>query len=186
MASLRTSDGHEAGLFDGKNVIGSAPDAEVQIRPDLGIAPRHLLLEQNGGEWWITPLNDDSVSTVNGSPLHERRQLKDGAYLKTGDLEFRFVQDSPPLPPKIKPAEKAPVLPEQPTFSPLPPLPVGPAKAIPVTHSNERRPESYGKSRKILIAATIFVLLVAAIIGTVIVSVAKANAGESPFSNSFR
>jgi predicted component of type VI protein secretion system len=160
MASLITAKGHEAPLFDGRNLVGSAADADVQIRAELGIAPRQLIIEKEGSEWMIEPLESDSFTAVNGSPLQSRRKLIDGAYLRAGNLEFRFHLAGTPAQ-ELKAAAKS----QAATVNKTAPQQLAAAQT--------KELKNHGTSRKIIVVATIFVLIVAATIGGFIAFVSK-------------
>ena len=177
MAFLRTSEGHEAPLSTGETIMGSAPEADLQIRSEFGLADRHLIIEHSVSGWSIAPIDLEYVSTVNGSPLQEKRPLKDGAYIKASQFEFRFLDSAsvmksePPVAESSHPVEldALPAIDDFPNAPPV--LPLGPAKALAASQGKEHR-----SKWKALTAALLLVTVVAAILVGVIAAASKANA----------
>ncbi len=76
--------GKDFKLYEGKNVIGSSPQASVFL-PEEGVDPFHASIRCEGGRAYITDL-DSEGGTYLGEERVWREELKDGAKIKIGSV----------------------------------------------------------------------------------------------------
>jgi len=80
--------GEDFRLKPGKNVIGSASDADI-VLTDKKISRKHCTIRYEGGEFQIADLDSSNGTFVNEDRV-QKHELIDNDVIKLGDIEFKF------------------------------------------------------------------------------------------------
>ncbi len=80
--------GEDFRLKPGKNVIGSASDADI-VLTDKKISRKHCTIRYEGGEFQIADLDSSNGTHVNEDKV-QKHDLIDNDIIKLGDIQFKF------------------------------------------------------------------------------------------------
>lgn len=79
---------------NGTVYIGRHDQCQIKLSGDEQIAPRHLMVFEEKGKWFVDPLHDQFKTTyINGSQLKEKRLIADGDELAVGPFKIRLLID---------------------------------------------------------------------------------------------
>ena len=94
---LVTYSGNPAGdiynIYEGKNIVGSAPTDSVAIVGDKNMSRGHLtILKQPGGsKFWANDNMSSNGSYINGRLIEEKTELHSGDVIVLGATKFVFL-----------------------------------------------------------------------------------------------
>jgi hypothetical protein len=80
--------GEDFKVREGKNVVGSAPGAQVLIT-DSTVSGQHASLRYEEGKFYLTDLDSSNGSFVNEKKI-AREELKDNDMIRFGDVTLKF------------------------------------------------------------------------------------------------
>jgi hypothetical protein len=80
--------GEDFRVRDGKNVIGSGPEAQIVLR-DTTISGQHASLRYEDSKFFLTDLDSSNGTYVNDKKI-AREQLKDNDSVRFGDVTMKF------------------------------------------------------------------------------------------------
>jgi hypothetical protein len=76
---------------DGSPVtIGRGPENEILLEGDEYASARHARVEPYRDGVWVVDLGSSNGTFVNGEPVMQRRQLRDGDHVHVGATELRL------------------------------------------------------------------------------------------------
>jgi hypothetical protein len=82
--------GEDFRIHDGQNVIGSAPDADIQLR-DTAVSGKHASLRYKDQKFFLTDLDSSNGTFVNeGATPIAREELKDNDIVRIGEVSLKF------------------------------------------------------------------------------------------------
>lgn len=82
--------GDDFRLRDGQNILGSAPDAEVQIK-DPTVSSKHASLRYKDSKFFLTDLDSSNGTFLNdGATAIAREELKDNDTIRIGEVVLKF------------------------------------------------------------------------------------------------
>jgi hypothetical protein len=82
--------GEDFRVHDGQNVIGSAPDADIQLR-DTAVSSKHASLRYKDQKFFLTDLDSSNGTFVNeGTTPIAREELKDNDIVRIGEVSLKF------------------------------------------------------------------------------------------------
>jgi hypothetical protein len=82
--------GEDFRIHDGQNVIGSAPDADIQLR-DTAVSGKHASLRYKDQKFFLTDLDSSNGTFVNeGTTPIAREELKDNDIVRIGEVTLKF------------------------------------------------------------------------------------------------
>ena len=82
--------GEDFRVHDGQNVIGSAPDADIQLR-DTAVSGKHASLRYKDQKFFLTDLDSSNGTFVNeGTTPIAREELKDNDIVRIGEISLKF------------------------------------------------------------------------------------------------
>lgn len=82
--------GEDFRIHDGQNVIGSAPDADIQLR-DTAVSSKHASLRYKDQKFFLTDLDSSNGTFVNdGATPIAREELKDNDIVRIGEISLKF------------------------------------------------------------------------------------------------
>jgi hypothetical protein len=82
--------GEDFRIHDGQNVIGSAPDADIQLR-DTAVSSKHASLRYKDQKFFLTDLDSSNGTFVNeGTTPIAREELKDNDIVRIGEVTLKF------------------------------------------------------------------------------------------------
>lgn len=74
--------------------IGRHEHCQIKLPVHDAVAPRHLVLFEENGTWFVDTLHDSYQTTqLNGHLLQGRQELPDGGELRVGDLRITYHAD---------------------------------------------------------------------------------------------
>ncbi|MBP6218886.1 MAG: TonB family protein [Oligoflexales bacterium] len=71
--------------------VGSLMSNQVVLDGD-GVEPIHALIEEKGGEWWITDLGSQGKLQVNAKPIAIEEKLKAGDKIQIGSVKLQVMK----------------------------------------------------------------------------------------------
>lgn len=78
-------------FIEGPTVLGRDPTCTVPLQ-DFGVSRQHAVITPQGdGSYVLQDLKSTNGTRVNGTPIPERRVLKDGEKIYVGDTVLRFA-----------------------------------------------------------------------------------------------
>ena len=87
------------GIFSGRGFrlgrrtrVGRSTECEISL-PDAGLAPCHFVVEDRGGQYWLTDLGSGQGTYVDGGRAREER-LRDGTTIYAGEAVLYFREPS--------------------------------------------------------------------------------------------
>lgn len=80
--------GEDFRVRDGKNVVGSGPEAQIILR-DNTISGQHASLRYEEGKFFLTDLDSSNGTYLNDKKI-AREQLKDNDIVRFGDVTMKF------------------------------------------------------------------------------------------------
>jgi hypothetical protein len=80
--------GEDFKVREGKNLVGSAPGAQVLIT-DSTVSAQHASLRYEEGKFFLTDLDSSNGSFVNEQKI-AREELKDNDMIRFGDVTLKF------------------------------------------------------------------------------------------------
>jgi serine phosphatase RsbU (regulator of sigma subunit) len=76
---------------NGTIYIGHHDQCQIKLSGEEQIAPRHLMVFEEKGQWYIEPLHDKFKTTyLNGAQLKEKTLIADGSECLVGNFKIRF------------------------------------------------------------------------------------------------
>lgn len=82
--------GEDFRLRDGQNILGSAPDAEVQIK-DVTVSGKHASLRYKEGTFYLVDLDSTNGTYLNDKPEGiAKEELKDNDTIRVGEVTLKF------------------------------------------------------------------------------------------------
>ncbi|MHC4605749.1 MAG: FHA domain-containing protein [Planctomycetota bacterium] len=72
--------------------IGRHPSNEVSI-PDMSVSRRHARVEVAGDGVYVHDLGSVNGTFVNGTPVTDKRRVRNGDKIRVGQTDFSFKQD---------------------------------------------------------------------------------------------
>jgi pSer/pThr/pTyr-binding forkhead associated (FHA) protein len=82
--------GRDFRIHDGQNVLGSAPDADVQLN-DPTVSGKHASLRYKDGKFYLVDLDSSNGTFLNGKPEPiAREELHDNDTIRAGELILKF------------------------------------------------------------------------------------------------
>jgi hypothetical protein len=82
--------GQDFRLHDGQNILGSAPDADVQLN-DPTVSGKHASLRYKEGKFFLMDLDSSNGTFLNdGATAIAREELKDNDVIRAGELVLKF------------------------------------------------------------------------------------------------
>lgn len=82
--------GEDFRVRDGQNILGSAADAEVQIK-DVTVSAKHASLRYKDGKFYLTDLDSTNGTYLNDkAETIAREELKDGDTVRMGEVTLKF------------------------------------------------------------------------------------------------
>jgi hypothetical protein len=82
--------GQDFRVRDGQNILGSAPDADVQLH-DATISGKHASLRYKEGKFYLVDLDSSNGTFLNdGAAPIAREELKDNDVIRVGELVLKF------------------------------------------------------------------------------------------------
>jgi hypothetical protein len=82
--------GQDFRVRDGQNILGSAPDAEVQLH-DPTVSGKHASLRYKEGKFYLVDLDSSNGTFLNdGTAPIAREELKDNDVIRVGELVLKF------------------------------------------------------------------------------------------------
>lgn len=80
--------GEDFRLREGKNVLGSAADAQVVIH-DATVSAQHASLRYDDGKFFLTDLDSSNGTYINEKRI-AREELKDNDLVRVGEITLKF------------------------------------------------------------------------------------------------
>jgi len=82
--------GEDFRIRDGQNTIGSAPDADVNLR-DVAVSAKHASVRYKDQKFFLTDLDSTNGTFLNdGTSPIAREELKDNDIIRVGDVSLKF------------------------------------------------------------------------------------------------
>ena len=82
--------GEDFRIRDGQNTIGSAPDADVNLR-DVAVSAKHASVRYKDQKFFLTDLDSTNGTFLNdGTSPIAREELKDNDIFRVGDVSLKF------------------------------------------------------------------------------------------------
>ncbi|MGO8796039.1 MAG: FHA domain-containing protein [Candidatus Sulfotelmatobacter sp.] len=82
--------GRDFRIHDGQNVLGSAPDADVQLS-DPTVSGKHASLRYKDGKFFLVDLDSSNGTFLNSNPEPiAREELHDNDTIRAGELILKF------------------------------------------------------------------------------------------------
>ena len=82
--------GRDFRVHDGQNVLGSAPDADIQLSDDT-VSGKHASLRYKEGKFFLVDLDSTNGTFLNGKPEPiAREELHDNDTIRAGELILKF------------------------------------------------------------------------------------------------
>ncbi len=82
--------GQDFRVRDGKNILGSAPDADVQLN-DPTVSAKHASLHYKDGKFFLVDLDSSNGTFLNdGKDSVAREELHDNDTIRVGGLSMKF------------------------------------------------------------------------------------------------
>jgi hypothetical protein len=82
--------GQDFRIRDGQNILGSAPEADVQIK-DVTVSGKHASLRYKDGKFYLVDLDSTNGTYLNGSnETLAREELKDNDLIRAGEVVLKF------------------------------------------------------------------------------------------------
>jgi len=80
-------------ISKGTYYIGRHDQCQIKLPGNDQIAPRHVMIFEENGSWFVTPLhNQFHMTKLNGQQLQSKRKLMDGYELTIGDFRIKCHQ----------------------------------------------------------------------------------------------
>ncbi len=79
-------------------VIGADARCDLSL-PGPGVALRHLIVQEAGGEWQAAVLTLHQQTWLNAAPLSGLARLREGDVLRVGETDLRWLATAPVAPP---------------------------------------------------------------------------------------
>ncbi|MGB0035833.1 MAG: FHA domain-containing protein [Candidatus Acidiferrales bacterium] len=80
--------GEDFKVREGKNIVGSGPDAQIVIR-DSTVSGQHASLRYEEGKFFLTDLDSSNGTYLNDKKV-AREELKDNDVLRFGEITVKF------------------------------------------------------------------------------------------------
>lgn len=80
--------GQDFRVHDGQNILGSAPDADVQLN-DATVSAKHASLRYKEGKFFLIDLDSSNGTFLNDVSI-AREELKDNDVIRAGELVLKF------------------------------------------------------------------------------------------------
>jgi hypothetical protein len=82
--------GEDFRVRDGQNILGSAPDAEIQIK-DVTVSAKHASLRYKDGKFYLVDLDSTNGTYLNDkTETIAREELKDNDAIRLGEVVLKF------------------------------------------------------------------------------------------------
>jgi hypothetical protein len=82
--------GQDFRIRDGQNILGSAPDADVQLN-DPTVSGKHASLRYKEGKFYLVDLDSSNGTYLNdGTTSIAREELKDNDTIRAGEMVLKF------------------------------------------------------------------------------------------------
>jgi hypothetical protein len=82
--------GEDFRVRDGQNILGSAPDADIQLR-DTTVSGKHASLRYKEGKFYLVDLDSSNGTFLNdGAEPVAREELKDNDLIRAGEMVLKF------------------------------------------------------------------------------------------------
>jgi hypothetical protein len=82
--------GQDFRIRDGQNILGSGPEADVQLR-DPTVSGKHASLRYKEGKFFLIDLDSSNGTFLNdGATAIAREELKDNDVIRAGELVLKF------------------------------------------------------------------------------------------------
>lgn len=93
--SVRWHDG--VALLEGDElIIGTAPDCDIQLAPDRGVADHHCRLKNENGDWVLVPYSREADTFANAGLVWEPFHLSEGDVVSIGTTLLQYGGDLAP------------------------------------------------------------------------------------------
>jgi hypothetical protein len=82
--------GEDFRVRDGQNILGSAPDSEIQIK-DVTVSGKHASLRYKEGKFFLVDLDSSNGTYLNDKPEGiAKEELKDNDTIRVGEVTLKF------------------------------------------------------------------------------------------------
>jgi len=82
--------GEDFRIRDGQNILGSAPEAEIQIK-DVTVSGKHASLRYKEGKFYLVDLDSTNGTYLNDKPeAIAKEELKDNDTVRVGEVTLKF------------------------------------------------------------------------------------------------
>lgn len=78
-------------VYEGRNLIGGAPECEIRMEADPQMSGRHATLVHRGGVFLLDDASSMNGTFLEGSDVLEKTRLANYANIRTGATHWRFV-----------------------------------------------------------------------------------------------
>lgn len=85
-------------LDAGPLLMGRDPACELPFPNDAELSRRHLVIEPEGGKWWVRDLGSTNGTRVNGNPLNAKYLLKAGDTISASKVSMLYRDQASPPP----------------------------------------------------------------------------------------